>query len=67
MTGTYPLHAPDRRLGGVERRQLRERRAHAVPGLDIAEENKILRELLGEAHERIRLLEQALEQLRRTI
>jgi hypothetical protein len=38
-----------------------------VPGLDIAEENKILRELLGEAHERIRLLEQALEQLRRTI
>jgi hypothetical protein len=34
-----------------------------VLGLDTVEVNHVLRELLGEAHARIRVLEQALERL----
>jgi hypothetical protein len=63
MTGTQPLRAPDRRRSHVDRRQHRDRRAHVLLGLDAAEENRVLRELLGEAHARIRVLQQALERL----
>jgi hypothetical protein len=63
MTGIHPHDAPDRRLSGIDRRRHRDRRAHALPLLDVAEENRILRELLGEAHARVRVLQQALERL----
>jgi hypothetical protein len=63
MTGTQPHRALDRRLSDADRRRHRDRRAHAVLGLDTVEVNHVLRELLGEAHARIRVLEQALERL----
>jgi hypothetical protein len=61
MTGTEPLRTQDRRRSHIDRRQHRDRRTHARP--DSAEELQVLRELLGEAHARIRELEQALARL----
>jgi hypothetical protein len=63
MTGMQPFQTPDRRTSPVDRRQHQDRRAHALPDQHAAEENEILHELLGEAHARIRTLEQAVERL----
>jgi hypothetical protein len=61
MTGTEPLRTQERRRSHIDRRQRRDRRTHVHP--DAAEETLVLRELLGEAHARIRDLEQALARL----
>ena len=63
MTGTQPHRALDRRLSDADRRRHRNKRAHAVLRLDTVKVNHVLRELLDEAHARIRVLEQALERL----
>jgi hypothetical protein len=63
MTGTQPFQRPNRRTSPADRRQREDRRAHAVLSQPAADENQILRELLGEAHARIRELEQAVARL----
>ena len=63
MTGTQPFQIPNRRSSPGDRRQREDRRAHALPNQHAVEENKILRELLREAHARIRTLEEAVERL----
>ena len=57
MTGTQPFQTQNRRTSPADRRQRDDRRAHALPNQPAAEENEILRELLREAHARIRTLE----------
>jgi hypothetical protein len=63
MTGTQPFQIPNRRMSPADRRQHEDRRAHARPNQQVAEENQILQELLREAHGRIRELEQAVTRL----
>jgi hypothetical protein len=63
MTGIQTFLTRDRRTSPVDRRQRQDRRAHALPEQHTAEENKLLHELLREAHARIRTLEQAVDRL----
>jgi hypothetical protein len=66
MTGTQPFQSTNRR-NSADRRQREDRRAHAIPTQPTADENEILRELLHEAHGRIRELEQAISRLTASI
>ncbi len=63
MTGTQPFEIPNRRTSPVDRRQREDRRVHARPSQQAEQENKVLHELLREAHARIRELEQAVGRL----
>jgi hypothetical protein len=63
MTGAQPFQIPNRRTSPVDRRQRQDRRTHPLPNQQAAEENETLHELLRDAHERIRRLEQAVERL----
>jgi hypothetical protein len=63
MTGTQPFRSSNRRTSPADRRQREDRRAHGMLNQSGAEENAILRDLLGEAHARIRELEQAIARL----
>jgi len=63
MTGTQPFQIPNRRTSPADRRQREDRRAHAVFTQPSADENEVLRDLLHEAHARIRELEQAIARL----
>jgi hypothetical protein len=68
MTGTQPFEVPNRRRSPMDRRQREDRRGHPMPGQQqSADENQILRELLREAHARIRALEQAIAKLNGSI
>jgi hypothetical protein len=57
----------DRRQCQEDRRQCQDRRSHPLPVEDAVDENELLRELLGEAHARIRALEQAIDKLTKVI
>ena len=60
------IQTPNRRLGHADRRQCTDRRRHArLPAGD--ETVRTLRELLDQAHVRIRSLERTLETLKQAI
>ena len=63
MTRVQPFQTPNRRTSPADRRQHEDRRSHAIPNQQASEENKVLRDLLREAHARIRDLEQAISRL----
>jgi hypothetical protein len=64
MTGTQPFQSPNRRRSAADRRQHEDRRAHTRASQEQSvDENQILRELLREAHARIRALEKAIAKL----
>ena len=67
MDSIQPLESPNRRVGHGDRRQCPDRRTHASPEIDARAERVLLRELLEEAHARIRMLEQAVERLIKAI
>jgi hypothetical protein len=59
------IQTSDRRVSHVERRRCPDRRATGEASGTDAQRLQILRELLDEAHARIRLLERAIEGLRK--
>ena len=67
MTDLQSFQAQNRRRNGQDRRKCQDRRSHALPVADAVDENELLRELLGEAHARIRVLEQAVAKLTEAI
>ena len=59
------IQTSDRRVNHVERRRCPDRRAGGEASRTDAERVQMLRELLDEAHARIRMLERAIESLRK--
>ncbi len=67
MTDLQTFQTENRRSNRQDRRQCQDRRSHPLPVEDAVDENELLRELLGEAHARIRVLEHAIEKLTKVI
>ena len=61
------IQTPNRRMGGTDRRQCVNRRRYPVPATNSADAIMNLRAMLDEAHARIRMLERAVETLKKTI
>jgi hypothetical protein len=61
------IQTPNRRMGRMDRRQCVNRRRYPGPATNSADAIINLRAMLDEAHARIRMLERAVETLKKTI
>ena len=67
MTRGQLFEPGNRRQNLMDRRQCQDRRGHAIPIQEAADETVVLHELLRDAHARIRLLEKAVDELTKSI